>query len=144
MPAEAPRLVIGFTSKIRELMRLSDFFIGKPGPGSISEALQQGLPVIVVRNRWTMPQERYNTHWVDERRVGRVLESYKEIAAGVTDLVARLPEFRANVARVRNRAIFEIPDILDDILNSCQTRHASNYSRTGAHPRPTESASPLI
>jgi UDP-N-acetylglucosamine:LPS N-acetylglucosamine transferase len=144
MPAVAPRRVVGFTSKIRELMQLSDFFIGKPGPGSISEALQQGLPVIVVRNTWTMPQERYNTHWVEERCVGRVLESYKEIGAGVADIVARLPEFRASVARIRNRAIFEIPDILDDILNSCQRRPALNYSRTGAHLRPTESASPSI
>ena len=41
-------------------MQLADFFIGKPGPGSISEAVQQGLPVIVVDNAWTMPQERYN------------------------------------------------------------------------------------
>ena len=60
MPAAAPRLVMGFTSKIRDFMQLSDFFIGKPGPGSISEAIQQGLPVIVVNNTWTMPQERYN------------------------------------------------------------------------------------
>ena len=57
-------VVLGFTSEIRRYMQLSDFFIGKPGPGSISEAIQQGLPVIVVRNTWTMPQERYNTEWV--------------------------------------------------------------------------------
>ena len=118
MPSHAPRVVQGFTPRIRELMQLSDFFIGKPGPGSISEAVQQGLPVIVVRNRWTMPQERYNTDWVAERRVGLVLPSYTAIAAGVDDMVARLPEFRANVARIQNRAIFEIPDILDRILNS--------------------------
>ena len=49
----------------------SDFFIGKPGPGSISEAIQQRLPVIVVRNAWTMPQERYNTEWVRGKRRGR-------------------------------------------------------------------------
>ena len=68
MPASAPRLVLGFTSEIRYFMQLADFFIGKPGPGSISEAVQQGLPVVVVRNPWTMPQERYNTEWVREQR----------------------------------------------------------------------------
>jgi UDP-N-acetylglucosamine:LPS N-acetylglucosamine transferase len=142
--AHAPRLVMGFTPRIRELMRLSDFFIGKPGPGSISEAIQQGLPVIVVRNTWTMPQERYNTHWVEERGVGIVLGSYKAIGRGVEEIVARLPEFRANVARIKNRAIFEIPDILDRIMHPWPTQHASNYSRTGVPQRPIESVSPSI
>jgi len=47
---------------------LERFLIGKPGPGCISEAMQQGLPVIVVKNRWTMPQERYNADWSGESR----------------------------------------------------------------------------
>lgn len=149
MPAQAPRLVLGFTPKIRELMRLSDFFIGKPGPGSISEALQQGLPVILVRNTWTMPQERYNTDWVAERRVGMVIGSWKTIHSGVQQIIRRLPEFRANVGRVRNRAIFEIPDILERILNPWSiatdlNNPASSSSRIGA-PRPRiESVSPSM
>ena len=64
-PAGAPRHVVGFTPHIRDYMQVSDFFIGKPGPGSISEAIQQRLPAIVVRNTWTLPQERYNAEWVD-------------------------------------------------------------------------------
>ncbi len=123
MPARAPRLIVGFTPKIRDYMQLSDFFIGKPGPGSISEAIQQGLPAIVVNNTWTMPQERYNAEWVAENRVGLVLDSFRAIRGGVDDVVARLPELRAAVARIQNRAIFEIPDILDGILN--QGRSAS-------------------
>jgi 1,2-diacylglycerol 3-beta-galactosyltransferase len=60
-------LVEGFTKEIPRYMRLADFFIGKPGPGSISEAIQMKLPVIVERNAWTLPQERYNTDWVLSR-----------------------------------------------------------------------------
>jgi len=100
MPSAAPRLVMGFTSKVRDFMQLSDFFIGKPGPGSISEAIQQGLPVIVVNNTWTMPQERYNAQWVSETRTGIVLDSFKDIRAGVAEVIARLPEMRARVARI--------------------------------------------
>ena len=118
MSAGAPRLVTGFTSKIRDFMQLSDFFIGKPGPGSISEAIQQRLPVIVVKNTWTMPQERYNADWVEEQRVGIVLDSFKTIHRGVEDVVSRLPEYRASVARIQNRAIFEIPDIFARLLDS--------------------------
>ena len=107
----------GFTSQIRYFMQLSDFFIGKPGPGSISEAVQQRLPVIVVRNAWTMPQERYNTEWVEENDAGVVLDSFKDIRAGRgrrsragSMLIAPASQ------RIQNRAIFEIPDILERIL----------------------------
>jgi UDP-N-acetylglucosamine:LPS N-acetylglucosamine transferase len=114
--ASAPRLVVGFTSQISHYMQLSDFFIGKPGPGSISEAVQQGLPVIVVRNAWTMPQERYNTEWVEENAVGVVLDSFKAIRAGVAQVADHIDLYRAGVKRIRNRAVFEIPGILERIL----------------------------
>jgi UDP-N-acetylglucosamine:LPS N-acetylglucosamine transferase len=116
MSARAPRAVIGFSSQIRYFMQLSDFFIGKPGPGSISEAIQQRLPVIVVRNAWTMPQERYNADWVQELNAGIVLDSFKSIDSGVSAITSRLDDYGASVARIQNRAIFEIPDILDGIL----------------------------
>src|ERR1700691_5230543 len=90
MASGAPRAVIGFSAHIRYLMQLSDFFIGKPGPGSISEALQQRLPVIVVRNAWTMPQERYNTQWVKDQGVGLVLESFRVVRPAVEELTSRL------------------------------------------------------
>jgi UDP-N-acetylglucosamine:LPS N-acetylglucosamine transferase len=121
MSARAPRLILGFTPKIRDFMHLSDFFIGKPGPGCISEAIQQGLPVIVVNNTWTMPQERYNAEWVLENHAGIVLDSFKHIRAGVDQVIARLPELRASVARIENRAVFEIPDILGRLLEDARS-----------------------
>jgi UDP-N-acetylglucosamine:LPS N-acetylglucosamine transferase len=114
--ASAPRLVVGFTAQISYYMQLSDFFIGKPGPGSVSEAVQQGLPVIVVRNAWTMPQERYNTEWVQENALGVVLDSFKTIRAGVAQLAQHIDLYRAGVRRIQNRAVFEIPEILQRIL----------------------------
>ena len=71
-----PTHVVGFTSEIPYYMSLSDFFIGKPGPGSISEAIAMKLPVIVERNAWTLPQERYNADWVREKGVGIVVENF--------------------------------------------------------------------
>jgi UDP-N-acetylglucosamine:LPS N-acetylglucosamine transferase len=120
--AAAPRVVLGFTSQMRYYMQLSDFFIGKPGPGSISEAIHQRLPVIVVRNAWTMPQERYNADWIEEQQVGLVLDSFKGIRSGVAHLMERRQEFCANVHRIHNRAVFEIPDILEEILSRAPVR----------------------
>jgi 1,2-diacylglycerol 3-beta-galactosyltransferase len=110
--------VEGFTSEIPYYMHLSDFFVGKPGPGSISEALAMHLPVIVERNAWTLPQERYNTEWIRAKDVGVVLKSFREIDAGVRTLLepSNFTRFRANAAAIRNRAVFEIPEILDALL----------------------------
>jgi len=58
LPPHIPMHVEGFTREVAAYMEISDFFIGKPGSGSISEALAKRLPVIVQRNAATMPQER--------------------------------------------------------------------------------------
>ena len=113
-----PMLVEGFTSEIPYYMHLSDFLIGKPGPGSISEALAMKLPVIVERNAWTLPQERYNTEWIREKQVGVVLKSFRDINAGLRELLdtGNFDRFRVNAAAIRNRAVFEIPDILERMM----------------------------
>ncbi len=116
LPSAAPRVVVGHTGEVARWMRLGDFFIGKPGPGSVSEALHTGLPVIVTRNAWTMPQERYNTDWVHEQGVGLVLPNFRGIRAAVDRLALQLPGLRANVARLDNRAVFEVPEILARLL----------------------------
>jgi hypothetical protein len=110
--------VLGFTKGVHRLMRAADFLIGKPGPGSVAEAMVRRLPVILECNPWTMPQERYNTQWVTEKRVGIVLSNFRDIVAGVTRLLepATFAAFRLNVAALNNRAIFEIPEILSKLL----------------------------
>ena len=130
MDRAAPRLVIGFTAEIRYYMKLSDFFIGKPGPGSISEAVHQGLPVIVVRNALTMPQERYNSVWIKENNAGIVLDSFKTIHGGVEEMVGRLEEFRRSISYIRNRAVFEIPSILARILQRDRSADREGGRRT--------------
>lgn len=104
--------VVGFTSDVVRHMRLADYFIGKPGPGCLSEAVQMGLPVITLRNASTMPQERYNTEWVVDNGVGMVLKSLRELRTGVTRLLGCLPEMQVCARRLDNRALFELPEIL--------------------------------
>ena len=99
-------------------MRVADFLIGKPGPGSVAEAMVRRLPVILECNAWTLPQERYNALWVKEKRVGMVLKNFGEIVRGVKQLLepGRLVELRRNTEKLNNRAVFEIPDMLERIL----------------------------
>jgi UDP-N-acetylglucosamine:LPS N-acetylglucosamine transferase len=115
LQTKKPILVIGFVKNVEYYMALSDFFIGKPGPGSISEALQFHLPVIVECNSKTLPQERYNAQWVTENGYGIVVPSFKEIAPAVDRLLqtATFNEFRRNAGAYRNRTLFEVPVILE-------------------------------
>ncbi len=118
LPAAAPRIVVGFSTEVARWMQRCDFFIGKPGPGSLSEAVAQGLPVITTRNAWTMPQERFNTDWVRKHGLGLVLRRYAEVDEAVPRLLARLPAYQACLAARPNRAVFELPGILDSILQA--------------------------
>lgn len=122
MKLKNPIHVVGFTHEVPYFMHISDFMIGKPGPGSISEAMAMKLPVIVERNAWTLPQERYNAEWVGEKQVGIVLPGFDHIEEGVRQLLSgdTLQRYRANAEAMQNRAVFEIPEILDKIM----ARHA--------------------
>jgi 1,2-diacylglycerol 3-beta-galactosyltransferase len=125
---------IGFTQDVDYYMALSDFFIGKPGPGSISEALQFNLPVIVECNGRTLPQERYNAEWVTEKKLGVVLNSFSKINEGVEKLLepAVFAEYRANASAYKNNALYEIPEFLKQIAE-----HRS--ATTSGSPVPAES-----
>ena len=111
--------VEGFTSEVPRFMQLADFFIGKPGPGSISEAIAMGLPVIVETNAWTLPQERFNAVWVTEKGVGISLRDFSREVVDATRKMLDPVQHAAFAERVRemkNRAVFEIPEILGRIL----------------------------
>jgi len=118
MPHRAPLFVEGFTTEVPRYMQLADYFIGKPGPGSVSEAVAMKLPMIVERNAWTLPQERYNTDWIREQGAGVVLPNFRAIARAVDEMLepSNYARFRAATERIHNRAVFEIPDILAEIL----------------------------
>jgi hypothetical protein len=121
--ARKPRLIVEFTREVPRYLRLADFFIGKPGPGSIAEAVAVGCPVIVERNAWTMPQEAYNPEWVEANGVGIVTGAMKTYPAAVARMIRELDAFRARAACQDNRAVFEVPAILERI--AAQPPHAS-------------------
>jgi hypothetical protein len=125
IPQRIPMFVQGFTKDVPVYMQIADFFIGKPGPGSISEALAKHLPVIVQRNAWTMAHERYNAAWVEEMGVGLVVRNFTtDLAGAVRTLLApqNYQRFRARASGLRNSAVYEIPDMLARILSGCRSQ----------------------
>lgn len=109
---------VPFTERVADYMRLADFFIGKPGPGSVSEALHMGLPVIVESNARTLVQERYNATWVEALGVGIAIQSFSAVDSAVAYFMRNdtLAQYQQRARNLDNHAFFEIPQILRSIL----------------------------
>ena len=101
-------------------MQLADYFIGKPGPGSHQRSRGHAAAGVVACNAWTLPQERYNAEWMRENGIGIVLPDFRNIARAVEELLEpdAYARFRAATERLHNRAVFEIPGILEKILGA--------------------------
>jgi len=76
-----------------------------------------------------MPQERWNTDWIREQRVGIVLGSFTQVRAGVEELLQDLPRLQGRVSQLRNEALFEVAGLLARLL-----RRAA--ASTPIHPWP--------
>lgn len=128
-----PVHIVGFTKEVHKLMHAADFLIGKPGPGSIAEALVRKLPVLIECNAWTLPQERFNAGWVTEKRVGIVLDNFDDVVDGVRRMMEpqAFLSFRKNVAAQQNRAVFEIPEMLASLLK--EEKKSEDQSEQSTH-----------
>lgn len=118
LPTQQRRFITTFTTEVPYYMQLSDFFIGKPGPGSLNEALAMNLPVITECGSATLVHERYNATWVEENQVGLVVKNFKQVHRAVKTFLDpnSFLHYRAQVAKLKNRGIFEAVDFLQQLL----------------------------
>lgn len=116
------RLITTFTKEMPYYMQLADFFIGKPGNVSISEAIAMQLPIITECNALTMSQERHCAEWVARKKVGIVLPNFKVVDRAVATLIQpeNYAHYRANLAAFSNRAVFEVAAFLQRLLLSSE------------------------
>jgi 1,2-diacylglycerol 3-beta-galactosyltransferase len=117
--------VVGFSKEINRLMHAADLMVGKPGPGSIAEAMVSGLPVLVECNSSTLPQERFNTEWVTEKQVGLVTRSFRDVIPALQQFLEpeKLAAMKRNTLQQRSRAVFEIPEFISGLLGSPEQAH---------------------
>lgn len=121
LPTRYVKHVEGFTKELPTLMKTADFFIGKPGSVGVSEAIALGLPVVTeCNNVMTLFQERATADWLRQNDFGTVVSSFGQIDEALAALLQpeRFAQVQARVNGYRNRAAFEVVDILEEILSS--------------------------
>ena len=113
---------LGFTDRVADYMAASDLLVTKPGPGSLTEAFHQRLPVVVTCNPYTIPQERYNARFVEERALGLVVSHWRQIPDAVARLATQpglLRRCRAGIAALpENRAVYEALEVIGGELEA--------------------------
>ncbi|WP_404790312.1 glycosyltransferase [Altericista sp. CCNU0014] len=122
------RHVEGFTKDVPYFMKLSDFFIGKPGANSVSEAVAMHLPVIVECNRHAVAHELANADWIRQYQLGIAIESFRNIDKAVEGMLdpTLFKKLQSNTVAMENRAVIEIPEMLQQILE-CQNLDSAHY-----------------
>lgn len=122
IPSPYLKKVFAYTDKIYDLMQASDFFIGKPGSISVSEALVMRLPVILEYNNYTFFQEQYIAKWVKEKKVGLLFEKITDIKNNIDLILNTYHHFTNAFDKLGDLdALFHIPAILDSIFASQQS-----------------------
>ncbi len=118
---QIPVSVQGFVTNMPDWMRASDLIITKAGPGTISEALACGLPMLL--SGFLPGQEEGNVTFVRESGVGVLREEPAQIARTLGEWLMpgndTLACFAARARQLaRPRAALEIAGILDEILTA--------------------------
>jgi 1,2-diacylglycerol 3-beta-galactosyltransferase len=103
---EVPMRVYGFVTHMPELMAAADLIVTKAGPGTISEALVMGLPILI--SDFVPGQEEGNVRYVVEGGAGLLADTPQKLAAALEDLLA--PDSRSLACWAANARRLAKPD----------------------------------
>ena len=117
-----PTRVLGFTRAVHTHLRRADVFVGKPGPACVTEALASGAHLLLDASE-AMPQERCILRSIRAAGRGRSFRSAQSFLKALDQLLeAPAPRTRREDSGGGNRAILELPGILEQILAGDQIR----------------------
>lgn len=87
---ENPTFIYGFTREMPDFMRAADFIVTKAGPGTVAEALNAELPIILYSK---LPgQEDGNVTFVQEEGAGIWAPTPQEVVRALTRWISRPDE----------------------------------------------------
>jgi 1,2-diacylglycerol 3-beta-galactosyltransferase len=99
---ENPTFIYGFTNDMPDLMRAADIIVTKAGPGTITEALNAGLPVVLYSK--IAGQEDGNVDFVVSEGAGVWAPKPQYVVRALTRWLSRPEEKRAAIEAARRAA----------------------------------------
>lgn len=111
-----PTTVLGYTREVHRYMAVSDIFVGKTGPLSVSEALAFGLPLLIDRDN-VLPQERTVLGWIKRSGAGAIFSRPAQFADALRGLLATGGSARnpASDAAGGNQAARQVTGFINEI-----------------------------
>ena len=94
-----PTFIYGFTHDMPDFMRASDFIVTKAGPGTIAEALNAQLPIIL--NAKLPGQEDGNVTFVEEEGAGVWAPKPQDVVRALTRWISRPREWQQVIENCR-------------------------------------------
>ena len=85
-------------------LRLADFFIGKPGTMTISEALVLGRPLVAIKSTGMRPVQAGNERWMTEHGIGIVARP-RALARAVRGMIGE-PGYAERARQAYHRGVF--------------------------------------
>ncbi|MCB0214202.1 MAG: hypothetical protein KDJ52_32990 [Anaerolineae bacterium] len=121
------KVVVGYTSQVPYYMHLSDFLIGKPGPGTIMEGLAANLPLLMDISN-VIIHESNNIAWVERYGFGLSFNDTTQLLARIEELSRPdvYDPLKRRVSAYQNRAVLEILGIIETIMDHFQARQAAS------------------
>jgi UDP-N-acetylglucosamine:LPS N-acetylglucosamine transferase len=112
---DMPIKVLGFTDQMHLLMDAADALVGKPGPGTIAEAIAKELPLLIDALREPMSQEAGNLEMVVRQGLGLKItrdQSLTELVKMYMENQDLYQRTQNNLRRAKNdKAIEELIDL---------------------------------
>ncbi len=118
------KLVLGFTDQVEHLMSISDFFVGKPGGLSITEAMLKTLPMLVQFDETTSPLEFLNAQWLFNQKVAAPINNMANIHKDVDQLLKphQYQQKKAVLMARKNFAVFDVVKFAAQLHHQAQTQ----------------------
>lgn len=111
-----PHKIVGFTNEVPRYLAATDIFVGKPGPGSVSEALHFGQHLLLDKTM-ALAQEVPVLKWVVRSGAGAAFKNERDFMTGLSGLLEKMAERSHSPEARPNIASRQIPALIDKIVD---------------------------
>ncbi|MFA6527897.1 MAG: glycosyltransferase [Candidatus Babeliales bacterium] len=108
--------VVPSTDDIAQLMSLSDLFITKTGPGSINEAVQMNLPMILDATDTVLTWERPNIEFVEQNDYGWALRNLDDLEGMIKSFIMNKNYYECIKKNFYNKQPYIFDTALKDLI----------------------------